>query len=185
MPIQKPKEQVREMLGSEGEEFRESLPENTNEPVDTGEQPRQRKQRVDAGKPRTRKPKVQEPAEIDPILERAKRKFQALGSADVVKGAFRIMDKPLTPKEVEDVDDYFYLVSKNPRIPVADPTQSLIALGVIFFVLMFKLSMERSSFADTLKELFKKKPAEKKPEQDAVEGEAVPVELPVSDGDEE
>jgi hypothetical protein len=159
------------------DDFRASLPDNTN-----SEQlePRKRKPRADAGQPRgPKRGKVELPAEpIDPILERAKRKFATLGGGTTVKKVFQMLDKPLDAKEAEDVDDYFYLVAKKGNL---DPSQSWVIMIVCGLILILTLLGTRTSIGESLKEIFAPK-KKAKPEKDATEK---PVELPAVEGTDE
>lgn len=169
-----PRSQIRDMMapGSD-EEFRASLPENTNvEPLE----PRKRKPRADAGQPRG--PKRGKPADvpaepIDPILERAKRKFATLGGGTTVKKVFEMLDKPLDTKEAEDVDDYFYLVAKKGNL---DPSQSWVIMILCGLILVLTLLGTRTGIGESLKEIFApKKKAKPEPQTDK------PAELPTED----
>lgn len=181
-PTPAPRTQVRDMLapGSD-EDFRLSLSENTNEAPPTGEPVRRRARRSDAGVPkgpRTRKAATEVPAEpIDPVLERAKRKFATLGGGTTVKRVFEMLDKPLDTKEAEDVDDYFYLVAKKGNL---DPSQSWFVMIVCGLILVLTLLGSRTGIGDMLKEAFA--PKKKEP---ATETNDDAVQLPLPDDGED
>jgi hypothetical protein len=153
------------------DDFLDSLPETTSE-SNTVPELKTRKPRSDAGKPRGRKPRGSQ-LEIsgepkDEKLERAKQKFASLGGGTAIKSLFVMMDKPLEPKEEEDVDDYFYLLSKKAQL---DPSDSWIIMFFCAFLLVGRLLGTRTAIGGELKKLFSPKKTEEVSEDDANETE--------------
>lgn len=152
-----PNPQIVNMLSPEAEpEFLESLT-----PADTvSDDKPARKPRADKGKPRT----VRKPVELenDPLLARARRKFGALGGSAAFKKFFSMIEKPLDSQEEEDVDDYFYLLSKKAAI---DPSESWIAMILCAAILVFRLVGTRTKVAGELAKAFGEKKTEPRPEE--------------------
>jgi hypothetical protein len=129
--------QVMQMTGhATEEEMISSLPENTNQPTGDDDAPR-----------RTRRPRQPRPVEpeADPLAtdkryQRAVGNGTFLGAPKIVKGGFsiaaKIADKEeiaLNEDEAEEVDDYFYALSK--RHPLGDPFATWY-MSLLYFVAM-------------------------------------------------
>lgn len=109
-----------------------------------------------------RKPSTS-PETDDPQLERAKRKFASMGAGRATKKFFDLIEKPLDADETEDVDDYFYLLSKKANI---DPSQSWLMMLVCFVVLVMALASARLSWTDDVKKFFADEKADKSDNHD-------------------
>lgn len=159
--------QVSDMLapGSE-EDFMESLPDSTANPEDVT--PTGRKKRRDAGQPKgPRKPKatpIQGEIVVDEKLERAKKKYASLGGGTAIKSLFVMLDKPLDRGEEEDIDDYFYLLSKKAQL---DPSESWIVMFFCALILLGRLLGTRTAIGSEIKKLFTPKEAEEAAENAA------------------
>lgn len=158
-----PRPQIINMLSPEDEKtFSDSLPDNTGSVPELELTPPEVERPInpETGKPRRstfgrkmgpRKPKSETSQISDPQLERAKRKFSSLGGGRAVKKFFDLIDKPLETDEVEDVDDYFYLLSKKANL---DPSESWLMMLFCFIILLSALASARLSWADDLKHFF-------------------------------
>lgn len=160
-----PRPQIVKMISPEDDKaFLESLPESTvNESASdfTLTSPDERPINPLTGKPRRanfgkklgpRKPRTEASSEpVDPNLERAKRKYASLGGGRAVKKFFDLVDKPLDAGEIEDVDDYFLLLSYKAKL---DPSESWIMMVFCFIILVGALASARLSWADDVKRFF-------------------------------
>lgn len=149
-----PNEQVTGLLAPESEEeFQQTLAE----PV--APETTERKPRADKGKPRKKAVVIE--AAPDPRLDRARSKFASLGGGTAFKKFFDLIEKPLDSKEEEDVDDYFYLLSKKASL---DPSESWMVMIFCALLLVFRLIGSRSSLGSELKKSFGEKKKLPEPE---------------------
>lgn len=135
--------QVQQMTGHQSEEeMVASLPTDTAAPVEGESETPTRKRR----KKRTISPVATDvdPLANDVIYQRAIRKSTFMGAPKGVKGAFKVASKitskpsiALDHNEEEDVDDYFYALSK--RRAVFDPFETWWTSLLYFIVMMATL----------------------------------------------
>lgn len=137
--------QIKAMTGHTSEEdMLSTLPENTNAPGEDGDKPR-RKRRSKSEMAAARGGEATPAGAVDPLLadkryQRALGKATFFGAPKMIKGGFSIAaevagkdEVALTSDENEDVEDFFYALSK--RRSVGDPF-ALWYTSLLYFVAM-------------------------------------------------
>lgn len=150
------REPIKQMTGFESEaKMAESLPLNTMQADDGklgfGEAPR-RKRRTKAEMDALRsgqQPDI-DPNMADPRYRKAVEKMRSAGISTTVKAGFETAAVAthddawkLAPAEVEDVEDFSYVVSK--KYAILDPTQHWISMAIYFLALLGTLIFKRAA----------------------------------------
>jgi len=130
------REQIKGMAGySDDSSFENALPETTIESATETEEltPTGRKKR----KLGPRKPKLINSEEItDPIIKRFNERANSLGGSELVTTAFKFTGKPLETEEKDELNDFFYVLSKKGGFDVQS-SWFLMGLYCVFMLVRF------------------------------------------------
>lgn len=128
--------QIKGMSGfSSDESFEDALPDSTIEDAGAAEEltPTGRKKR----KLGPRKPKLVSSEEItDPIIKRFNERANSLGGSELVTTAFKFTGKPLEVEEKDELNDFFYVLSKKGGFDVQS-SWFLMGLYCVFMLVRF------------------------------------------------
>jgi hypothetical protein len=150
------REQIKQMTGfASADELAEALPDNTMQPQgDEGDAaPRPRKPRRSKEEIARSRGVISLDLDPDPLMQdkryaKAVEKMRTAGLSNTVKSGFDTVavvteDEAweLEAEEIEDVDDFSYVMSK--KFPVLDPTRHWLGMAVYFLALLGTLTFKR------------------------------------------
>jgi hypothetical protein len=149
--------QIKGMSGfSSDESFEDALPDSTIEDAGAEElTPTGRKKR----KLGPRKSKLISSDEIvDPIVKRFNERANSLGGSELVTTAFKFTGKPLETEEKDELNDFFYVLSKKGGF---DVQSSWFLMGLYCVFMLVRFFIIRTDLGKQLEGIFTLNPANK------------------------